>query len=145
MKTCRDCIHYEVCGSHCEKQSIEGCSTCMLKLCNHLNSEDCPNFKDISKIVELPCSIGTTLYKIYNYVHPCSLYRTCKNEHYCKDLHNCPNFSNGHCDSRIEFHLVELPNAQALNILMSQKDFGTKVFLTKEDAERKVRELNGEM
>ena len=145
MKKCTNCIHVDVCDMHCEQQNVQGCCDCMITICRYIDAEKCPNFQDASKFIELPCPVGTTLYKVYSYMHTCSLYKTCKNEIYCRDLHNCPNLTNNKCDSHIEYHILELPNAHALNILMVQKDFGTRVFLTREDAERKVRELNGEM
>ena len=123
-KYCKDCIYCPVC-------SLED---------SYVNN--CSNFKDKSTFIELPCPIGTTLYRIGQYVRPCSLYQTYKNKAYCRDLHNCPNLTNNKCDSNIEYHIIELPSANALNILMSQKDFGTRVFLTREDAQKKLEELN---
>ena len=49
MKTCEDCIHYDIClgaygmfiPTHC-----------------------CDSFKDRSRFIELPCSIGDTVYMI---------------------------------------------------------------------------------
>jgi len=55
---CESCVHEEVCSLYCNRQSVEGCSTCMIKVCNYTNSEKCPNFKDASKLIELPCNVG---------------------------------------------------------------------------------------
>ena len=47
MKTCKDCIH---------------CDVCQLDPNTLVN--DCEWFKDKSKFIELPCSIGETVYMI---------------------------------------------------------------------------------
>lgn len=44
---CQECLYYEVCVKHCEHQSQEGCSTCMIHAC-----EPCEYFKDRTKWVE---------------------------------------------------------------------------------------------
>ena len=46
--TCKDCIHYNVCGLNEYKDFNEICSF----------------FKDKSRIVELPCKIGDKVHKI---------------------------------------------------------------------------------
>ena len=48
MKTCKDCIHYDIC------LGAFGC--CIYKTCD--------SFKDKSKFIELPCSIGDIVYTI---------------------------------------------------------------------------------
>lgn len=52
MKTCKDCIHYDVCAYHITEEtdmSVEECAS---------------GFKDKERYVELPCHIGDTMYKI---------------------------------------------------------------------------------
>ena len=49
--TCRDCIHYDVCG-------FEWCDSEALTFCK--------DFKDKSCIIELPCKVGDTVYYIAN-------------------------------------------------------------------------------
>lgn len=44
--TCKDCFHYEVC---CDEYELE-------------HAENCNNFKDKSKIVELPFKVGDMVY-----------------------------------------------------------------------------------
>lgn len=48
MATCKDCIHYDVCGFNEYKDFNEICSF----------------FKDKSRIVELPCKVGDKVHKI---------------------------------------------------------------------------------
>ena len=57
QKTCKDCIHHEVCKYKDEKVSL-GTKTC------ELVADDFKCFKDKSRIVELPCKVGDTVYEI---------------------------------------------------------------------------------
>lgn len=53
MKTCKDCLHYEVC------KAIE----------NELDMippSQCGCFKDKSRYIELPCKVGDTVYTTYH-------------------------------------------------------------------------------
>lgn len=50
--TCKDCYHYDICG-------FEWCDDDALTFCK--------DFKDKSRIIELPCNVGKTLYCVsYN-------------------------------------------------------------------------------
>lgn len=70
--TCKDCLHVDVCEKHCEYQHAAGCCICTMRTCNYkyeLNVEnDCPQFADKSRFVELPCKIGDTVWAI-RYFH----------------------------------------------------------------------------
>lgn len=46
MMTCKDCMHYEVC---CDEYELA-------------HAEYCNNFKDKSKYIELPCKVGDKVY-----------------------------------------------------------------------------------
>lgn len=52
--TCKDCIHYEVCKDLADALEMEGC------ICNHYF-----HFKDKSRIIELPCNVGDTVYEFF--------------------------------------------------------------------------------
>lgn len=52
MKTCKDCIHYDVCAYHITEESDMTVQECAL------------GFKDKSLIMELPCPIGSKIYMI---------------------------------------------------------------------------------
>lgn len=69
--SCKDCLHVEVCEKHCEDQYAAGCCICTMRTCNYkyeLNVEnDCPQFTDKSRLVELPCKIGDTVWCIRNF------------------------------------------------------------------------------
>ena len=59
QKTCKDCIHYEVCKYKDEKVSL-GTKTC------ELVADGFKCFKDKSRIVELPCKVGDKVFCIYS-------------------------------------------------------------------------------
>lgn len=56
MKTCKDCLHYEVCAEVMKQQLY-------IKevLCGQKNPV-CPQFADCSEWVHLPCKVGDTIY-----------------------------------------------------------------------------------
>ena len=136
MKTCEDCIHYHVCD-------IE-----VIRAIENIGAKLCHNFKDESKIIELPCSVGDTVYKIYY------------NRRACND---CDKFSSFYgmdpmCnDNKILFpeigddkkcicnkhHLKIVEYKADLSWIIGQLDqFGKSVFLTREEAEKKLEEIN---
>ena len=62
QKTCKDCIHYDVCllerDNNKDKLTADG----LFKKAE----EDCAYFKDKSRIVELPCKVGDKVFYIYS-------------------------------------------------------------------------------
>ena len=48
-KTCKDCIHRELCNVH-----------------GYIDADECACFKDKSRYIELPCAVGDKVYKIWN-------------------------------------------------------------------------------
>lgn len=132
MKTCKDCIHYDVC--------LCAFGDCLYKTCDQ--------FKNKSKFIELPCSIGDNVYKIY-YVR--------------KACNDCDSYSDFYgldpiCDEnkilfpKIDDNKENICNKHHLKIaeykadlswIIGQLDqFGKSVFLTREEAEKKLEELN---
>lgn len=55
---CKDCLYYRICSSLSEEYNLNF----MFKT----SAETCQDFKDKSKIIELPCKIGDTVYIITN-------------------------------------------------------------------------------
>lgn len=51
--TCKDCIHQEVCGKRRQFTFA-------------VVDERCKTFTEVSRVVELPCKIGDTVYAIVN-------------------------------------------------------------------------------
>ena len=52
--TCKDCYHCNACCGHDEEKENR----------EYPPSERCRDFKDKSRIVELPCKVGDTMYKL---------------------------------------------------------------------------------
>lgn len=107
--TCKDCIHYEVCGYGLVKP------------------EDavCDSFKDKSRFVELPCKVGDRVY-----FHDLVQTDDCE-AHYYVD------------DAVVIAIRIELGGVKYItwNMVFSNKDFGKTVFLTLEEAEAKLKEM----
>ena len=116
---CTDCIHFEVC--------------CYVDP----NLPVCDSFMHKNCVFTLPCPIGTTLYRIDSRHKTCSFRGTHKDEWYCSNVLNC----NEECDSRKEYYIYEMPNADAMTILGNEKYFGTRVFTSREEAEKKLEEI----
>lgn len=116
MKTCKDCIHLEVCEAmHAEIMYMTG------TFMGHSDNVDknCRFFKDNTKLIELPCSIGDTIWCIPK----CAV-------------------------SPIDFEVMggpALPIYHSLvDTFVSISDFGKIAFLTKEEAEKKLEEMKNE-
>lgn len=60
IMTCKDCIHYGVCKASICEDCWGLCDEC--GLWEKFEYEICDNFKDKSKIIELPCNIGDKVY-----------------------------------------------------------------------------------
>ena len=111
--TCKDCIHYDVCG-----ESIFTCG----------------QFKDKSRFIELPCKVGDTVYLVdFEY----GIYKCIVNDIQIlsdnKPVYTLYFYSqNGYEAAELEW-----------DIDIERDCFGKTVFLTKEEAEAKLKELNG--
>lgn len=121
MKTCHDCIHMSV--------------------CKHVNNvfPICKYFQDKSKFIELPCPIGTDLYRIDSRTIPCHRGKRERDEYSCQNFLHC--YLNNECDLREEYYIFEMENADAMTILGNQKYFGTRVFTSREEAEKRLEEF----
>ena len=62
MTMCKDCVHVEVC---CEKNLHVAVGMNIIPRFKYKRIEqECKNFKDRSRFVELPCKVGDTLYTV---------------------------------------------------------------------------------
>lgn len=123
--TCKDCYHCSVCCGHDEEKANR----------EYPPSERCRDFKDKSRIVELPVSVGDSFYTIQRYCNT-DPYETEKEpvmawdcEKYC---------GRGDC-SFSEYRIEEHKFGTVDFILKVEKDLGKKVFLTREEAEEALR------
>ena len=113
MITCKDCIHDDVCGFNEYKDFNEICSF----------------FKDKSHIIELPCKIGDTVYYPWIYDGQCGVA--------FNKVESIKIYVNGLPLVVVEDWKSDMP----MPISFCNEDFGKTVFLTKEQAEAKLKKL----
>lgn len=115
--TCKDCLFFRICCTLSEEYN--------LKFMFKTSPENCPDFKDKDLFVKLPCKVGEKVYNIRwwdNKKEKCTdskgnaFYRTVQKYKITKS----------------EFSPFSLDYAQ----------FGKEVFLTKEEAEKALKEKN---
>lgn len=124
--TCKDCISLDVCAikkkyyanrplknGHIDKEQLKYMKG-VEKTCNH--------FKNKARFVELPCSVGDTFYAIVN-------------EQVI--AYNCVGVKYGHS-------AVTRKNNELLLLTVYDMEFvfGEEAFLSNEEAEAKLKELN---
>ncbi len=123
--TCKDCIHYKACKN-------------LIRLCNHLVTgcmqldeySPCTTYENKSKYIELPCKVGDEVYVIKN------------NKIYIKDIVYYNKIHSRIPEQNAEYwHCVD-KNRILINVItFNPEDIGKTVFLTKEEAEQKLKEL----
>ena len=120
MTDCKNCLHYEVCADVMKKELF--IKEKMLKIANPI----CKCFLDKSKIIELPCKVGDTVYRITQ----CS----------CEDIDG--EQTEAECPYKLR---VVGCNVTEMNIFMFAREWESATFPTREEAERalKEREDNG--
>ena len=116
QKTCKDCIHYDVCIW--DGEIVE-------------NSDNCSYHKDKSRIVELPCKVGDTVYEI----RPD---RGFIQEYTVITIHI------SRCDAFFDWELIDgegiYSNVNGFTVNM----LGKTVFLTREEAEKALERMKNE-
>lgn len=124
--TCKDCIHFDVC------HIIETYGAEDINICNH--------FKNKANFVELPCKVGDIVYVHDN----CIWYDDCCHcEHFqiggFGDPHECARtkspFKHPDCTEISE----RTATGKDIYLWLAYDDFGKTVFLTKEEAEQKLK------
>lgn len=125
MRTCENCIHYYVCAN----------AYGILNVCGF--------FKDESKFIELPCSIGDIVYELDVIVDDEFCY-TC--EYYTPEYPGDPEY----CAKTCAFHRAKecikikerKTTLRSISNWMLCDEFGKTVFLTREEAENRLQEIN---
>lgn len=112
--TCKDCIHYGLCET---KGNAEIFVRGIENICGY--------FKDKSKYIELPCNIGDKVYHIIREIEITeeSIYRIRVYE-----------------DNHIAFSACR----KGGRIVFNEDEIGKTVFLTKSEAEQKLKELQND-
>ncbi len=122
--TCKDCIHYDVCKRIDDKMEFKNMSL------NETIQEMCKDFKDKSKYIELPCKVGDTVYVIKN------------NKICAKDIVYYNKIHSRVAEQNEEYwHCVDKDRISINVITFYPENIGQTVFLTKSEAEQKLKEL----
>lgn len=109
------------------------CENCICNpVCDHnkYGFENCNSFKDKSFIVELPCKVGDTIYFVYE----------TDNDTMFIDKGKVEGFSIGDKNEGIWFRGIYENLSSYWHTALSIND---TVFLTKEQAEEKLKEIDG--
>lgn len=140
MKTCKDCLHNGICTGYIPTDSDND----IWLMCASGKSDRVPNiedrcvdFKDKSRFVELPCSVGDKVYTVvYQKVHEAEV--ICIRPFVFKDF--------------VEFRgniVITFENPFYNDGRLLEQEifcvFGKDTFLTREEAEKKLEELNGKV
>lgn len=122
--TCEDCIHYEVCKRIDNKMEVKNMSL------NETIQEMCRDFKDKFKYIELTCKVGDEVYVIKN------------NKIHTKDVVYYHKIHSRIAEQNEEYwHCVDKDRISINVITFYPENFGKTVFLTKSEAEQKLKEL----
>lgn len=90
-------------------------------------------------VIVPPCKVGSTIYRIDYREQRCSRENESYDEYYCRE---CPHLELGYCDYRRELpYIYVIKDANAQAILGNQHLFGTRAFLTREEAEKALAEV----
>lgn len=133
--TCNNCIHYEL----CEVQAFNDFNK------NWDPEKDwkhCGVFKDKSKYIELPCKVGDTVYCLDTLVDKdkcdkCPFYY----EGGMGDYPACEKSITGSRSAECIEIKEEIGTLKDILWWMFRNDFGKTVFLTKSEAEQKLKEM----
>lgn len=138
--TCKDCLHCEV----CEKKHYHYANN--KYRCNiDFIEKVCVFFKDKSKSIELPCKVGDTVYCLDTLVDKdkcdkCPFYY----EGGMGDYPACEKSITGSRSAECIEIKEEIGTLKDILWWMFRNDFGKTVFLTKSEAEQKLKELLGD-
>lgn len=106
MKTCKDCIHYDIC--------LGAFGYCLYQTCD--------SFKDKSKFIEIPCSIGDEIWRI-----------NWRNEVILSTVSMLQ-------QKRDKTWKIRLSDGGSV-FDVTPDDIGKTIFLTREEAEKRLEEL----
>ncbi len=128
------------CGSNCKygfqycrKEDWENCQTISDVIDKLAEYED---LEERGRLIKLPCKVGDTVYCIFNRYTKC----TFNNEEF--DECSCQGCEYD-CDSKKENYVQEMWAYSLDWIVTNLKNFSKTVFLTKAEAETKLKELRG--
>lgn len=117
--TCENCVHFEVCAVKGKRSRNEYSKGKVINtIYSNIVEKTCKHFKDKSKIIDLPCNMGNKIFKF-------------------KNINGTPTGE-----------IVELSVNGFVTVLITSpynafdiEEIGKTVFLTKEEAEQKLKEM----
>ena len=125
MATCKDCLHVEVCRRYTnDLAKLHGIPLKLKEVEHLLECDDCEDFKDRSRFVELPCKVGDTVYVIESIAGEEKIIQ----DHV--ETIGIGYYADG----------VELYQFDGIKTDGYFSDFGKTVFLTREEAEQALKE-----
>lgn len=133
MVKCKDCIHYDLCLNLSD-----------LGLCTFDEDEceifdECGTFKEKSRFIELPCKVGDVVYIICDgEISEQKVNRICFDGLKSNIETLCPHYFD------CEYGDPCMVDVEVCEGYYSDYLFGKDVFLTREEAEKKLEELKGE-
>lgn len=86
-------------------------------------------------LLRLPCKVGDTVYCIFGRYTKCTI----NNKEF--DEYGCQGCQQDECDSKIEKYIQDMRAFSIDWIVTNLKNFGKTVFLTREEAEAKLKEM----
>ena len=95
------------------------------------------DLEEQGRLIKLPCKIGDKVYLICNRYSECSKYKERLDEY------NCQGCEEDKCDSHKEYYIHINHSVSIEWIVRNLNNFGKTVFLTKAEAEAKLKELRG--
>ena len=128
---------YPKCFEKCDGLGASSkCDNCELtsSVCEKLGKYE--DLEEQGRLVKLPCKVGNTLYKIIvDKYTKCSLHdkEFSLNCEYCEEK----------CDSKAIYVIKDFTVFDINEIFFYMKTIGKTVFLTREEAEAKLKELRG--
>ena len=133
--------HADVCNRKCDKCALVQNTDKLLEMytsvCELLKQlEEYQLLEEQGRLIKLPCKVGNTLYKIIvDKYTKCSLHdkEFSLNCEYCEEK----------CDSKAIYVIKDFTVFDINEIIFYMKTIGKTVFLTREEAEAKLKELRG--
>ena len=117
---CENCLHYESCKSMVKVIERTTMYSIAMRVCN--------NFADKDLYIKLPCKVGTKVYALATPCGGCEFANVPMQEEFIEICQKCEKREIIECT--FDNELID--------------EFGKTVFLTREDAEKKLEELKNE-
>lgn len=126
------------CGNNCKynyrycDNALENCPT-IAKIFKKL--ADYEDAEEQGLLLRLPCKVGDTVYCMFGRYTKCTI----NNKEF--DEYGCQGCQQDECDSKIEKYIQDMRAFSLDWIVTNLKNFGKTVFLTREEAEAKLKEM----